>query len=630
MSGVFMILKLFRTSILSAFFCVAGLFVTKPDAATIYDFEYSTQDWTAQAIAGGPWWTTEWSASGNSSLKADVWLYDQAKYVLKLTKNQDFSGKKYLKAKVRRSTWGNWSGFTAKIYIKTGSNWQWFDGGLVNVTDAGQELSIDISKTVGYNNVREIGVAFQTWGNCWNKAAIYVDNVRLESEETGPEHLAWTKEGKLAIDNDENVFVAGLAVSKVNPANGDALWTKQISEASSALSTIIYNNNLYVSNSNGTYQIDKTDGHIIWVNSISAVKMYSNSPDGHLLVMAKVTAGEYKVYSLNPETGTIQWQSQSYIITPDYPPTINYIDNNVAVVTVYNNSNSEIYRRGYVYNIANGTELWNTGDAFILTADASGLYKSATATNPMTKCNLLTGATIWTLNSTVKVNTLFAKGNYLYASGYSPLQGYRFLSINPQTGSIIWNINGGPRDEDQKILDDGSFSSRLGREGGPATASIFDKVDGHSRTFPAVGPNVIFNSLGDIFYTRSFYNQETSTYVNDAKLANLSTLADYWTFQFPNNENVSPVIPYYYMTYFGSDNQTIFVYAYDYDNNGTLCALNRADGTTRWSQNLSDLAQHSTMGSQEEKVKMTSTHFYYNQMGAFGDEYPDKVFCFVK
>jgi hypothetical protein len=166
------------------FILVLALFKNESTAATVYDFETSTQNWTGQGTMYNPWPVTEWSSRGNSSLKADIQLQNNAHYTLKLTQNQNLTNTKAIKATARRSSWGTWSRFTAKFYIKTGDNWQWYDGGLVNISDAvsGQELSFDISSISTRNYTKEIGIEFQTWGDCNGKGALYLDNVRYEEE----------------------------------------------------------------------------------------------------------------------------------------------------------------------------------------------------------------------------------------------------------------------------------------------------------------------------------------------------------------------------------------------------------------------------------------------------------------
>ncbi|MEM2525917.1 MAG: cellulase family glycosylhydrolase [Candidatus Methanomethylicaceae archaeon] len=148
-----------------------------------YNFEGSIEGWSGVNIAGGPWYTNEWAYSGSYSLKADVDLSSGKQIYLCKVANDNLSGKSRLKAVVRHATWGNQgTGMIAKLYIKVGSNWQWYDGGSVNINSstAGTILTLNLSGISGLDYVREIGVQFIAGQNSSGRSAVYVDYVTVE------------------------------------------------------------------------------------------------------------------------------------------------------------------------------------------------------------------------------------------------------------------------------------------------------------------------------------------------------------------------------------------------------------------------------------------------------------------
>ncbi|MEO1021545.1 MAG: glycosyl hydrolase [Bacteroidota bacterium] len=153
----------------------------------IYSFESGTQSWVEDNATGGPWSVTEWASSGTRSLKADMNLSGGSVF-LRLTDNLDFSSSTDFVATVRHASWGNHgSGTQAKLYVKTGSSWAWFDGGSTSISasTSGTILRMDLSVVSNTNQIREIGVEFIPAGNASGSTAIYVDEVALESGSGG-------------------------------------------------------------------------------------------------------------------------------------------------------------------------------------------------------------------------------------------------------------------------------------------------------------------------------------------------------------------------------------------------------------------------------------------------------------
>lgn len=149
---------------------------------TLYSFENGTQGWSGSNISGGPWAVTEWSSNGSNSLKADVTLGSNSKHYLLISQDRDLSNKSSLTAAVKHANWGNiGSGMRAKIYVKTGSNWTWSDGGFVNINgENGTDVTIDLNSIPNLSQVREIGIEFVAAANSSGQTSIYVDNIRVQ------------------------------------------------------------------------------------------------------------------------------------------------------------------------------------------------------------------------------------------------------------------------------------------------------------------------------------------------------------------------------------------------------------------------------------------------------------------
>ncbi|MBM7603965.1 mannan endo-1,4-beta-mannosidase [Metabacillus crassostreae] len=149
-------------------------------ATTLYDFEDNTQNWLGINVSGGPWSVTDWATSGSKSLKADAQLGNGSQHYLFLSSNQNLTGKSTLKATVKHANWGSiGNGITAKLYIKAGSSWTWYDGGPVQINSSGTILSLNLSAIPDLSNVQEIGVQFTGASNSSGQTALFLDNVTV-------------------------------------------------------------------------------------------------------------------------------------------------------------------------------------------------------------------------------------------------------------------------------------------------------------------------------------------------------------------------------------------------------------------------------------------------------------------
>ena len=154
---------------------------TTPSALTKYNFENSTQNWVGNANVTGPWSVNEWSNNGSYSLKGNITLSSGTKYSLYNTISDNYSGYTTLKARVKVASWGNLgSGLTAKLYVKTGSSYTWYDGGSVIVNTSSTTLTLNLTNITNISQIKEVGIEFIGGANSSGTSAIYVDNITLQ------------------------------------------------------------------------------------------------------------------------------------------------------------------------------------------------------------------------------------------------------------------------------------------------------------------------------------------------------------------------------------------------------------------------------------------------------------------
>ncbi|MER2491791.1 glycosyl hydrolase [Catenovulum sediminis] len=153
--------------------------VNRCSGATLYDFESGTNGWIGSNVDSGPWTVTAWSANGSQSLKANVTFEANKKMTLKLINTLDLTGSRQLKAIVKHASWGDpGSGVTAKLYVKIGSNWQWFEGQATSINGSnGTELLMDLSSIGNLNQIKEVGVQFTSPVGSSGSSSLFIDNV---------------------------------------------------------------------------------------------------------------------------------------------------------------------------------------------------------------------------------------------------------------------------------------------------------------------------------------------------------------------------------------------------------------------------------------------------------------------
>ncbi|MNV47947.1 Mannan endo-1,4-beta-mannosidase A and B precursor [compost metagenome] len=82
----------------------------------------------------------------------------------------------------KHASWGSvGNGLYAKLYVKTGSSWTWYEGSTVKLNSSGvTTLSISLSSVANLGDVKEIGVQFISSSNSSGQTSVYLDNVTLE------------------------------------------------------------------------------------------------------------------------------------------------------------------------------------------------------------------------------------------------------------------------------------------------------------------------------------------------------------------------------------------------------------------------------------------------------------------
>ncbi|GGQ68499.1 hypothetical protein GCM10010166_43210 [Couchioplanes caeruleus subsp. azureus] len=141
------------------------------------DFDGDVAGWTGFNVAGGPWPVQEWKATGSHSLKADVDL-SRGEAFLNRIAARDLRGRSALRVSVRHADWGTYAApMTAKLYVRTGPDQTWYDGGATAIGTGTTRLALPLAAVPDLGDVREIGVAFAPAPGSTGGSAVYVDDL---------------------------------------------------------------------------------------------------------------------------------------------------------------------------------------------------------------------------------------------------------------------------------------------------------------------------------------------------------------------------------------------------------------------------------------------------------------------
>lgn len=140
-----------------------------PAEPIVYDFEEELAGWD------GPGATIE-----DGHLRVDISsdaTKNEGKTEVKKTSGYDLSDYNYIVARVKVD-----ASLSAKMFIKTGSDWAWSDSGEVELgADGYTEMIFDISEIDGKENVQEIGFEFLA-GKLENDIEALIDSIQIVND----------------------------------------------------------------------------------------------------------------------------------------------------------------------------------------------------------------------------------------------------------------------------------------------------------------------------------------------------------------------------------------------------------------------------------------------------------------
>ncbi|QMV43645.1 glycosyl hydrolase [Cohnella cholangitidis] len=150
---------------------------TAAQPGLLYGFESDTPDWKVEAnnaSATAPSITTAAAAEGTHALATNFSFAGTDFEIVKVG-NLDLSAVATISAKVKLSA----GTAKARLYIKSGSDWSWTDGGMVDIDSSKfTTLSIALAQAANRNDVRAIGLKFESFTGS-GTADAYVDDVVL-------------------------------------------------------------------------------------------------------------------------------------------------------------------------------------------------------------------------------------------------------------------------------------------------------------------------------------------------------------------------------------------------------------------------------------------------------------------
>jgi len=152
----------------------------------LYNFSNGAGGWTGSNIVGGPWQSNDFIFRSTDSLKADIQLTAGGQYTLYIQQQPNFqiSGRRRLIAQARTAPWGlSYDGqISAKLYIKAGSSWTWFDSDSVQLnSNTATAITLDLTKIPSdvLYDIREIGIQYES--NAYgDRTSVYLSCITIE------------------------------------------------------------------------------------------------------------------------------------------------------------------------------------------------------------------------------------------------------------------------------------------------------------------------------------------------------------------------------------------------------------------------------------------------------------------
>jgi mannan endo-1,4-beta-mannosidase len=159
---------------------------TSSTSTILYNFSNGIAEWKGSNIVDGPWQSNEFVFKSTDSLKADIQLTAGGQYTLYTQQQPNFeiSGRKQLIAQARTASWGfaNNGQITAKLYIKAGSSWTWFDSGSVQLnSNTATAIVLDLNEIPSDKlyDIKEIGIQYES--NAYgDRTSVYFSCITIE------------------------------------------------------------------------------------------------------------------------------------------------------------------------------------------------------------------------------------------------------------------------------------------------------------------------------------------------------------------------------------------------------------------------------------------------------------------
>lgn len=151
---------------------------TPEQPGILYDFESDVQGWGVeqnQANATSPLVTNAAAASGSNSLTSTFDLTKTGGFELTKVQGVDLSAVDRISGKVKLSA----GTANVRLYIKTGTNWDWHDSGAVAVgSNEFKTLTINLDPAWSLDSVKSVGIKVEPVSGSGN-AEVYVDEIAL-------------------------------------------------------------------------------------------------------------------------------------------------------------------------------------------------------------------------------------------------------------------------------------------------------------------------------------------------------------------------------------------------------------------------------------------------------------------
>ncbi|HYX37706.1 MAG TPA: PQQ-binding-like beta-propeller repeat protein [Oligoflexus sp.] len=290
--------------------------------AQTLDLLSEKQAWTGDHVLAGPWEVKEWGSFGSPSLKADVDLKPGVFYSLKIHQDRDLSRFDWISALVTRSWWGDFGDMLqARIYIKTGSNWQWHEGLAVQVAPSFSQfyyahntvLDFDLRQIPQRDQVKEIGVQFVSGANASGQGAVYLGQFKLTAQTKGQAFPQWVRPQTSTADGFGRYFsVESQRLAAIDLKHGSSKWTQSFpTPVKIYFPETVSNEAAYAVGADKIYSINRDTGRINWTKAIDRSSYVEIHTDTEHDIYLSVNSHDLKtIVALRKSDGATLWNVQ--------------------------------------------------------------------------------------------------------------------------------------------------------------------------------------------------------------------------------------------------------------------------------------------------------------------------------